>query len=357
MSRSTIGLILGLCFCPALSLSAQAQSAVTEQEAQSIARDAYIYFYPLVTMDVTRKQLTNVEPGKGIGAPMNALFSFPAYPTADMRQVVRPNFDTLYTVGYLDLTKEPMAVSVPDTGGRYYLLPMLDMWSDVFASPGWRTTGTQAGNFLITPRSWSGTVPAGFTQIEAPTPYVWIIGRTKTDGPPDYDAVHKIQAGYRITPLSEWGKPTKPVEGKIDPGIDMKTPPKTQVDAMKGGDYFAYAAELLKLQPPHLTDQPIIAQMKRIGIEPGKSFDIGKVDPVVKKAVEAAPEAGQQLMAWKVPTTCPGRKLLVDEHRHDGRVRQLLSQTRHGRTAWPRCELAGGRDLPDQPRRRHRQAA
>ena len=223
---------------------------------------------------------------------MNALFSFPAFPTADMRQVVRPNFDTLYTVGYLDLTKEPMVVSVPDTGGRYYLLPMLDMWTDVFASPGWRTTGTQAGNFLVTPRGWSGTVPAGFTQIEAPTPYVWIIGRTKTDGPPDYDAVHKIQAGYKITPLSEWGKAPKPVEVKIDPSIDMKTPPKIQVDTMKGGDYFAYAAELLKLQPPHLTDQPIIAQMKRIGIEPGKSFDIGKVDPVVRKALEAAPEAG-----------------------------------------------------------------
>lgn len=302
MLRSSIALILALFLCPVLPLATQAQSAITEQEAQSIARDAYIYFYSLVTMDVTRKQLTNVEPGKGVGAPMNALFSFPAFPTADMRQVVRPNFDTLYTVGYLDLTKEPMVVSVPDTGGRYYLLPMLDMWSDVFASPGWRTTGTQAGNFLLTPRGWSGTAPTGFTPIEAPTPYVWIIGRTKTDGPPDYDAVHKVQAGYKITPLSEWGKPPKPVEAKVDPGIDMKTPPKVQVDTMKGGDYFAYAAELLKLQPPHLTDEPIIAQMKRIGIEPGKSFDIGKVDPVVKKAVEAAPEAGRQLMAWKMPT-------------------------------------------------------
>ncbi len=287
---------------PVLSLTAQAQSAITEQEAQSIARDAYLYFYPLVTMDVTRKQLTNVEPGKGVGAPMNALFSFPAFPTADMRQVVRPNFDTLYTVGYLDLTKEPMVVSVPDTGGRYYLLPMLDMWTDVFASPGWRTTGTQAGIFLVTPRGWSGTVPAGFTQIEAPTPYVWIIGRTKTDGPPDYDAVHKIQAGYKVTPLSEWGKSPKPVVVKIDPSIDMKTPPKIQVDTMKGADYFAYAAELLKLQPPHLTDEPIIAQMKRIGIDPGKSFDISKVDPVVRKALEDAPAAGQQLMEWKVPT-------------------------------------------------------
>jgi hypothetical protein len=219
-----------------------------------------------------------------------------------MRQVVRPNFDTLYSFGYADLTKEPVVVSVPDTGGRYYLLPLLDMWTDVFASPGWRTTGTQAGNFLVTPRGWSGTVPAGFTQIEAPTPYVWIIGRTKTDGPADYDAVHKIQAGYKITSLSEWGKMPKPVEVKIDPSIDMKTPPKIQVDTMKGGSYFAYAAELLKLQPPHLTDQPIVAQMKRIGIEPGKSFDISRVDPVVRKALEAAPEAGQRLMAWKVPT-------------------------------------------------------
>jgi hypothetical protein len=179
---------------------------------------------------------------------------------------------------------------------------MLDMWTDVFASPGWRTTGTQADNFLVTPPGWSGTIPAGFTRIAAPTLFVWIIGRTKTDGPPDYDAVHKIQAGYKITPLSEWGKPAKPVEAKIDPNVDMKTPPKTQVDTMAAGSYFAYAAELLKLQPPHLTDEPIIAQIKRIGIEPGKSFDIDKVSPAVKKALEDAPEDGQKLMAWKVPT-------------------------------------------------------
>ena len=112
------------------------------------------------------------SPAKG-SARHECAVQLSGVPTADMRQVVRPNFDTLYTVGYLDLTKEPMVVSVPDTVGRYYLLPMLDMWTDVFASPGWRTTGTQAGNFLVSPRGWSGTVPAGFRQIEAPTPYVW----------------------------------------------------------------------------------------------------------------------------------------------------------------------------------------
>src|SRR6516225_10845344 len=163
---------------------------------------------------------------------------------------------------------------------------MLDMWTDVFASPGWRTTGTQAGNFLVTPPGWTGTVLADFTRIDAPTPYVWIIGRTQTNGPADYDAVHKIQAGYKVTPLSQWGKPPVPTEVKIDPSVDMKTPPKIQVDTMAASKFFAYAAELLKVNPPHITDQPIIAQLQRIGFEVGKSFD--KTTPAVREALESA---------------------------------------------------------------------
>jgi hypothetical protein len=277
--------------------------ALTEDQARAIAVDAYVYFCPLVTMDVTRKQTTNMRSGEKPGfGPMNMFHNVPSFPPADLKAVVRINFDTLYSIAWLDLTREPMIVSVPDTNGRYYLLPMLDMWTDVFASPGWRTTGTEAANFLITPPGWAGKVPEGFTCIAAPTSYVWIIGRTKTDGPQDYAAVNKIQAGLKATPLSEWGKPPKPVEGQIDPAVDMKTPPKVQVDSMPAGGYFAYAAELLKLQPPHLTDQPILAKMKRIGIEPGKSFDIARLDPAVRQAVEAAPAEAQQLMRWKVPT-------------------------------------------------------
>jgi hypothetical protein len=216
--------------------------------------------------------------------------------------VVLPNFDTLYSSAWLDITREPVVVSVPDTGGRYYLLPMLDMWTDVFASPGWRTTGTRAAHFLIASPRWSGAIPAGVTRIDAPTPYVWVIGRTKTDGPQDYAAVHRVQAGFKITPLSGWGLPARPVEVKIDPSVDMTTPPKTQVDTMAADKFFAYAADLLKLHPPHITDQPIIAQMKRIGIEPGKGFDLGRADPAVRTALERAPQAAQKLMDWKLPT-------------------------------------------------------
>jgi len=277
--------------------------ALTNEQAHAIGLDAYVYFYPLITMDITRKQSTNIESGKEFGkGPMNTFVNVPAYPPADLKIVVRVNFDTLYSIAWLDLTKEPQVVSAPDTNGRYYLLPMLDMWTDVFASPGWRTTGTQASNFLVTPPGWNGVVPAGFSRISAPTPYVWIIGRVKTDGPQDYKEVNKIQAGCRVTPLSEWGKTPKPVEATIDPTVDMKTPPKIQVDTLPAGKYFAYAAELLKVHPAHITDEPIIARMKSIGIEPGKSFDISTLDGAIKKVLESVPEDAQKLMAWKVPT-------------------------------------------------------
>lgn len=278
-------------------------AAISEQEANAIGVDAYLYFYPLISMDLTRKQSTNIEPGKEFAkGPMNMFVNIPEYPPADLKVVVRVNFDTLYSVAWLDMTKGPVIVSAPDTGGRYYLLPMLDMWTDVFASPGWRTTGTKPMNFAVVPHGWKGKLPSGVERIDTPTPYVWVIGRTKTDGPPDYDAVHKIQAGYKVTLLSDWGKTPKPVKVKIDSSVDMKTPPKIQADTLPAGKYFAYAAELMKLHPPHITDEPIIAQMKRIGIEPGKSFNIDKVDPAVKRGLESAPQDAQKLMEWKVPT-------------------------------------------------------
>jgi hypothetical protein len=302
MMRVTVALTF--CFFLASTLATKATAAgITEEEAHAIGVDAYLYFYPLVSVDITRRVVTNVEAGKVPGfGPANMFHSFAAFPTAEFKSVVRPNFDTLYSSAFLDLTKEPVVVSAPDTGGRYYLLPMLDMWSDVFASPGWRTTGTQACNFLVTPPGWAGDIPSGMTRISAPTPYVWIIGRTKTDGPADYDAVHKIQAGYRITPLSQWGKAPVPPTVTVDPTIDMKTPPKVQVDTMPADKFFAYAAQLLKVDPPHITDEPMIAQLKKIGIEVGKSFDLDNADPAIRNALASAPEEAQKLMAWKMPT-------------------------------------------------------
>ena len=148
MFRKILTLTTSLGFAAVTATAVLAQSAapaITDQEAQAIAVDAYVYFYPLMSMDLSRKQFTNVEQGKEpFKGPMNTFVNVREYPPADFKGVVRSNFDTLYSASWLDMTKEPVVISVPDTDGRYYLLPMLDMWTDVFASPGWRTTGTES---------------------------------------------------------------------------------------------------------------------------------------------------------------------------------------------------------------------
>jgi hypothetical protein len=281
----------------------RAAEPITEEEAYRIGVEAYLYFYPLVTMDVTRKVMTNVEAGKKPGAgPMNEFSHMRTYPAADMRAIVRPNFDTLYSVAWLDLTKEPVILSAPDTHGRYYLLPLLDMWTDVFAASGKRTTGTAAVNFVVSPPHWKGRLPSGMEKIEAPTPFVWILGRTQTNGPSDYDAVRLVQDGYKITPLSRWGKRATAPAAKIDPSVDTTTPPLEQVNRLPPAKFFAYAAELMETNPPHVTDWSQIARLRRIGIEQGKSFDFEKADPVVQRALEKALTEGLAAMKAKAPT-------------------------------------------------------
>jgi hypothetical protein len=276
---------------------------ISEQDAYEIGVEAYTYLYPLVLMDKTRRQAVNVEPGKSFGrGPMNVFMHVPIFPPADFRDVVRPNFDTLYSIVWLDLTKEPMVVAAADTQGRYYMLPMIDMWTDVFACPGKRTTGTGDVRFAVVPPRWRGNLPQDVERIDAPTPYVWIIGRTQTNGINDYDAVHKVQDGYTVTPLSQWGKAIQPVKVAIDPDVDMKTAPMVQVDTMAAGSFFACAAELMKVNRPHITDQPIIARMRRIGIEPNASFDLGKAAPAVTRALERAAPDALSAMRAKIPT-------------------------------------------------------
>jgi hypothetical protein len=282
---------------------AHASPAIAADEAQVIAQEAYIYLYPLITMDVTRRQATNVEAGKMPGfGPMNAFAHIRTYPTAEFRAVVRPNFDTLYSSAFLDLSGGPVIVSVPDTAGRYYLLPMLDMWTDVFAVPGKRTSGTAATNFAVVGPGWKGTLPKGTHRIDSPTPYVWVIGRTQTNGPKDYDAAHKVQDGYTITLLADSGKAPRAPAVTVDPTVDMKTPPLQQVNTMPAPAYFKYGAELMKVNPPHVTDWSTIARLKRIGLEPGKTFDADKLDPAVRGALEKGASAGLKLMQDKVPT-------------------------------------------------------
>ena len=141
--------------------NAAAEAQAKEKAALEAGVEAVAYGFPLVIMGATQRKMTNVASPTATMAPINQLANMPAFPDASFKDVVRANVDTLYSSAWLDLSTEPIVLSVPDTNGRYYLMPMLDAWTNVFASPGKRTTGTTPGHFAITGPGWKGTLPDG----------------------------------------------------------------------------------------------------------------------------------------------------------------------------------------------------
>ena len=298
--------IYGVClaiFLSVITLMARAEYRVSEEEAYEIGVEAYAYLHPIITMDITRAVLTNIPPSVNAGAgPVNRFNHAKAFPEADFREVVRPNFDTLYSSAWLDLSQGPMVISVPDTKGRFYILPLMDMWTDVFADLGKRTTGTSAGNFVLVPHGYEGETPVDMRKIVAPTTSVWIIGRIQTNGPKDYAFVHSLQAGLKITPLAEWGNSNyKHPPQKIDESVDIKTAPFDQVVNMPADKYFAYGAKLMKKYPPHITDVGIIARLERIGIIVGEDYDLNKQPDYIQAALKRASKDALKLMKSNIP--------------------------------------------------------
>jgi hypothetical protein len=277
-----------------------AANQISEQQAYDIAKDAYVYAYPLVLDYLTTIQAANYAAPTGIPAqaPFNQFGHAKAFPPADFKAVVRPNADTLYSVASLDLGREPIVLSVPATD-RYFMLPMLSLWTDVFAAPGTRTTGRNtARDFLIAGPRWQGTAPHGLEIIRSPTRFVGIAGRTQTNGVADYANVHKIQAGYKLTPLSAWGKGEYvPPKGKVDPAIDMKTPSPVQVEQMDARAFFGRFAELLTDNPPNALDYPMIHRLEQVGFKAGQNFDLDAAPPVIKQAFARATSDGKALVA------------------------------------------------------------
>jgi len=265
--------------------------ALDPAQAKALAMEAYVFGYPLVTMETTRRVMTNVAAPEGTRAPMGHLIRARSYPDASFRDVTAPNADTLYTTVWLDVGKEPWILSLPDAGGRYYLMPMLDGWTEVFQVPGKRTTGTKAQTYAITGPGWQGTLPEGVVRYDSPTNLVWVLGRIYCTGTPeDYAAVHALQDAVSVVPLSAYGRSYTPPPGKVDPGIDMKTPVREQVNALGIEAYFSLLAELLAGNPPAAADAPMVEKLAKLGIVAGRPFELAKLGPEAAQALETVPQ-------------------------------------------------------------------
>jgi hypothetical protein len=258
----------------AMAIDGPIEDLIEGAEDFRAASDAYVCGYPLVTMEMTRRVLTNGPQVEGTRGPMGQVIKMRAYPDASFRDVTAPNADTLYTTSFFDVGDEPWVLSVPDMKGRYFLLPFLDGWTNVFSVPGSRTTGTQAQTFAITGPGWSGAVPEGLTQLKSPTAIVWLLGRIYCTGTPeDYAEVHALQDAFKLQPLSTWGKDYTPPDGKVDPAIDMKKPVRDQVNGLSTVEFFTLLADLMKRNPPAPADAPALERFKAIGLIPGQGFD------------------------------------------------------------------------------------
>ena len=272
---------------------------LTEQEAHAFGVEAYTYAYPAVLMEMTRRVRSNaVEPDTLTRrTPMNRFAHARAYAGVDARDVVRPNADTLYSSLWYDVGDEPLVVTLPDMGERYHVIPFMDMWTDVFAMLGTRTTGGGGGSYALVGPRWKGTLPEGVRAIVSPTDVGYIIGRIQANGPGDYANVHQLQAGLTAVPLSGWGDPAYvPAPGRVDPAIDMVTPAPEQTAALDAAAFFATFAEVLKKNPPNATDYAVVLRMERMGFVVGQSFDLAQADPAVQRAlVRAVPDAYQRI--------------------------------------------------------------
>jgi hypothetical protein len=279
--------------------------SLTADDAYALATQAYLYAYPLVLMEQTRQAQNR---------PLNQFQHAPAYPTPQNRLVVRPNVDTLYSTAWLDLSKEPVVMTVPDTGTRYYLIQMMDAWTETFAVPGTRTTGNKAGRFAIVGPGWKGTLPPELTPINAPTNTVWIIGRIQTNGVDDYPNVRALQRGFVLSPLSGAVSPTSAPAGGVGPAATL-TPPQrvAQYDATT---FFAAFTKAVTANRPHVEDAAFVARIKALGIAPGSPFEPSRLSSEAKSAVERAAMDAQKLLSradaptragWRVFGTAVGR--------------------------------------------------
>ena len=301
--------LLGAAFIAAAVAAAAPGAAYPKHpsadEVRQIAAKAYLFAYPLVLLDLTRRTTLARQAMLGVG--VNQFVHERAFPDEHARLVIRPNADTFYSTAWLDLSAEPLMLHVPDTHGRYYVMQLLDAWTETVALPGKRTSGTAEGWFAIVGPGWRGTLPAHAQRIEVPTNTAWLLGRTQVNGSGDYDAVHAIQSGFALMPLHLYPEggaaAAKPPGPAPTAGSD---PPPLQAARMTAVQFFGAVASLLPQNPPHPQGSATMKDLERIGMVPGKPFDPESLGARGREALDEG--AAAAAAALQGPPASPGAR-------------------------------------------------
>ena len=292
-------------------------------------------------MDVVRAQLTATATAGAVRAPVNQFAHMPAFPVRPRRRVVTPNVDTLTSSAWVDLTAEPLVLSLPDTAGRYYAMPLYDAWTTVVATLGARTTepgrDVRAGRHRAAQPASPGTCPSS----SAPTAHAWSLGHIRSDGPRDHAGVRELQEQIRLTPLSRWPGPgaEDPVPASPDP-LDAASP-VAQVARMDPREYFTRVARLLAVDPAHGTDRGRLQRLEALGVAAGRPPAWSLDDrPLVREIARGMDEglaqveaAARRLSSGDRAWTSP-----ADLLRRQSEPLQRAALAWTGLGAWPRAD-------------------
>lgn len=272
--------------------TSEGEKEISTDELLQTIGESYMFGYPLVLMDLTQKVSTNIEiphPIKPI-APINQLGHFRRFPDHTLTAIVKPNVDTYYSIAWMDLEKEPLVLSMPATD-RYYLLPFYDAYSNIFASPGTRTTGADELTLLIVGPNWKGEVPEGMTLIQSPTQMTWLLGRIQVNSPEDGATVVKaIQDEMRLVPQSEFGNENYIPPTGIVKAENQNIIPVKRIRDLDVNTYMNRLSELMVKNPPAVADSAMMRKMARIGFEPGKPFEVSTDNFILKTKLSKLPD-------------------------------------------------------------------
>ena len=271
---------------------------ISSEELLKIMGETYLYGYPLVLMDLTQRRATNIEQPHPVvpSAPINQLGHYRKFPDHTSKGVVKPNVDTYYSSAWLDLSTEPVVLSMPATE-RYYLLQMMDAYTNVFAAPGTRTTGTGAQQFLIAGPNWVGALPEGLELIKSPTNLVWMLGRIQVNSIADgATTVKAIQDSMRLVPLSAYDNeayvaPLGTVKAENNIGVPAKAIRDIDVPT-----FFNKMAEMMVKNPPKIADSSMVKKMAKIGLVAGEPFELSADNFILKTKLKVLPSFIQKKM-------------------------------------------------------------
>ncbi|WP_040776129.1 DUF1254 domain-containing protein [Nocardia pneumoniae] len=271
---------LGLAACG----GSEDEDSAVPSDAVEIARDAYIFGFPLVLMDLTRATAEAT-------VPVNRFRHTTSFVAPEQRELVRPDLDTLDSSAWLDLTHEPMVLRVPAMDGRrYWLAQLMDAWSNIVHNPSsMRPQAKSAAppyTYAVTGPGWSGALPEGIAPLPMPTPTVWLLNRIQVEGPADLPTVRAIQQELKLAPLSAWNAGVD-VPAPVVPPTRPTAPPAAQLAELAPRAFFDRMCALMKVSPPTREDAPAMRRFARIGIEPGGSVK-GIPDAELATAVATA---------------------------------------------------------------------